>query len=65
MARYEFIEEQVQSLKAIILDANIKGSAAGVVVGLLAALDEPVDEVKPDDLRGEHNDTQGHGQDEP
>lgn len=56
MAKYELTDRQVQNLKALIMDANIKGAAAHAVVGLLMVLDSPVDEVKEDDLHSEHND---------
>ncbi len=40
--KYEFTEQQVQNLKAIILDANIKGAMASIIIELLRALDSPV-----------------------
>lgn len=56
MARYEFTEKQAQNMRALIMDANIKGSAAEVVVELLKCLENPVVEREPDDLHSEHND---------
>jgi len=56
MARYEFTEPQVQNLKALIMDANIKGSAAEAVVELLKCLDNPVGDQENHDLHKEHND---------
>jgi len=55
MARYEFTVKQAQNLKALIMDANIKGSAAEAVVELLTCLDNPVGEKKNNDLHSEHN----------
>jgi len=63
MPKYELTLKQVQNLKALIMDANIKGSAASVVVGLLICLDSPVEDSKANDLHGEHNDSEGHGKD--
>lgn len=60
MARYELTEQQVQNLKAFIMDANIKGSAAYVVVELIAVLDNPVKKAREDDLHREHNDVEEH-----
>lgn len=54
--RYEFTEQQVQNLKALIMDANIKGAAAPAVVELMRVLENPVEKVKEDDLLCEHND---------
>lgn len=56
MPKYEFTEQQVQNLKALIMDVNIKGAAAPVIVELLQVLENPIVEVKEDDLHGEHND---------
>jgi len=61
MPRYEFNERQVQNLKALIMDANIKGAAAPAIVELIKVLDNPIVEVKEDDLRSEHNDSQESG----
>lgn len=55
--RYELTGRQVQNLKAIILDANMKGEAARVVVELLDILDRPVVEAAKDDLHSEHKHT--------
>lgn len=60
MAKYELTDQQVQNLKALIMDANIKGSVARTVAGLLDVLDNPVSEGKDDDLRSEHNDSEEH-----
>jgi len=65
MSRYEFTDQQVQNMKAFILDANIKGSVAHVVVELIDVLDNPVKEKPQDDLHGEHNDSEEHGKDGP
>lgn len=40
--KIELTEQQVQNLKAIVLDANIKGAMAGVIIDLLKALDTPI-----------------------
>lgn len=56
MAEYELTDKQVQNLKAIIMDANIKGSAAQLIVELLKALDNPVVWDTENDLHSEHND---------
>lgn len=56
MAKYELTDQQAQNLKALLMDANIKGSAAVVVVELVHVLENPVDEVTDSDLHGEHND---------
>lgn len=61
MPRYELTEKQVQNLKALIMDANIKGAAAPAIVELLTSLDKPVVEDKENDLRCEHKDRQEHG----
>lgn len=56
MAQYELTEQQVQNMKAIIMDANIKGATANVIVELLKVLDNPVVKGKKNDLHSEHND---------
>lgn len=55
MAKYELTEQQVQNLKALIMDANIKGATAPVIVELMKVLDNPVGDKKRNDLHGEHN----------
>ena len=65
MARYELTDLQVENLKALILDATIKGSAAHVIVELLGVLDNPVNEDQDIDLHGKHNDGKEHGKDSP
>ncbi len=60
MAKYEFTEQQVQNMRAFLMDANIKGSAAVAVVELMGALSHPVEESKDNDLHREHNDTEEH-----
>lgn len=57
MAKYELSDQQVRNLKAIIMDANIKGEVAPMIIGLLQALDNPVHEVTDSDLHSEHNDS--------
>ena len=56
MAKYELTDKQVQNLKALIMDSNIKGAVAPVIVELVRALENPVVEVKEDDLHGKHHD---------
>lgn len=56
MAKYELTDKQVENMRAFLMDANIKGSAAVVVVELMQVLDHPVDEVTDSDLHGKHND---------
>lgn len=58
--RYEFTEQQVENLRSLIMDANIKGAVAPVIVELMRVLENPVEKVKEDDLLCEHNDEQGH-----
>lgn len=58
MLSYELTVPQVQNLKALLMDANIKGSAASMIVELVNVLDHPVKEDKVSDIHGEHNDTQ-------
>lgn len=65
MLRYEFTVQQVQNLKALIMDANIKGSAAVAIAELIRVLDNPVDRVCDNDLHGEHNDKSEKVKDEP
>ena len=60
MPKYEFTEQQVENLRALIMDANIKGAVAPVIVELMRVLENPVEKVKEDDLLREHNDEQGH-----
>ena len=42
--KFELTEQQVQNLKAIVMDANIKGSMAPVIVDLMKALETPITE---------------------
>lgn len=56
MSKYELTGQQAENLKALIMDANIKGSAASTIVELIHVLENPVDEVKDSDLHGKHND---------
>jgi len=63
MPKYELTEQQVQNLKALIMDANIKGAAAPTIVELINVLDCPVVEVKDNDLHRKHNDVEEHGPD--
>jgi len=42
--KFEFSTQQIQNLKTIILDANIKGSMAPVILGLLHILENPIKE---------------------
>lgn len=65
MAQYELTDKQVQNLKAFLMDANIKGSVATVIVGLMNVLDNPIKKVKEDDIHGEHNDRKEQGKVEP
>lgn len=65
MPKFELTTQQAQNLKALILDANIKGSAARVVVELIDVLDNPVNEDRADDLHSEHNDVEEQGKDKP
>lgn len=64
MLKYEFTGQQVQNLRAMLMDANIKGAAASTILDLMHALDHPVNEVKDSDLHGEHNDGNRQVQDE-
>ena len=63
MSKYAFTDQQVRNLKSLLMDANIKGSAASTIVELVHVLENPVDEVKGHDLHSEHNDTEEHGKD--
>lgn len=62
---FEFTDQQVQNLKALIMDANIKGAVAPVIVELLKVLENPVVENEEDDLHRKHHDSEGHGTDGP
>lgn len=63
MAKYELTDQQVQNLKALIMDANIKGAAAPAIVELLRVLDNPVTDIQNDDIHSKHHDPEGHGPD--
>lgn len=65
MSKYEFTEKQVENLKALILDANIKGAVAPVIVELLGVLAHPVGKDCSNDLHSEHNDTGEKVEDKP
>lgn len=65
MAKYELSNQQVENLVALIMDANIKGSAAQTIVELLNVLGNPVKKGKRNDLHREHNDRQEHRTDQP
>lgn len=62
---FEFTDLQVENLKALIMDANIKGSAAVAIVELINILDNTIERNVNNDLHGEHHDTEGHSPDEP
>ncbi len=65
MSLYELTRLQAKNLQALILDSNIKGSAAREIVDLLSALDRPVGKGKKDDLHRKHNDSGKHSKDKP
>lgn len=65
MPKYELTERQVQNLKSLIMDANIKGSVASAIVELLRVFNNPVVEAGDNDLHSEHNDRKENGTDRP
>ena len=44
--KFDFTQDDVKNLKALILAAPIKGIDAAVVVGLISKLNSPIIEVK-------------------
>jgi len=65
MSKYELTDQQAENLKALLMDSNIKGSAAATIVELIDVLNHPVDEVKDRDLHSEHNDGKRHSEVKP
>ena len=65
MPRYELTRLQAKNLQALIMDANIKGSAAQAIVELLSALDKTVGKVKENDLHSKHHNTSKQSKDKP
>lgn len=61
---FEFTGLQVENLRALIMDATIKGSAASAIVELINILDNPIDRDVDNDLHGEHQDSEGKKKDE-
>ena len=54
MARFELTDEHIRNLRAIIMDANIKGKDSPAIMSLMQALSNPIREMKvgnPDDKK--------------
>ena len=45
MARYELTDEHLRNLRAIIMDANIKGKDSPAIMSLMQALGNPIREM--------------------
>lgn len=65
MSLYKLTPKQVQNLRALIMDATIKGNAAQAIVDLIKALEHPVVKAKKSDLHSKHNDSKKHSTNKP